>query len=108
MPFGLREPNAYIALPVSPRILFIAAHDPGIPNAISRTNPTEIVRKNNQRVIEQARRFVWGTPDSQLTFIQKHFGKAPDRALLTGQQRREAIEQAHGKVKAPSMIAPAA
>jgi hypothetical protein len=107
MPLGLGQPNAYIALPVSPRILFIAAHDPEIAKTVSQTNPTEIVRKSNQRVIEQARRFVWGTTDAQLTFIRKHFGKATDRELLTVQQRQKAIEAAQGKAETAG-IAPAA
>lgn len=48
---------------------------------------------------EQARRFVWGSTASQLTSIQKHFGKLPDREILTDQQRQEAIEAARGKRK---------
>ena len=65
--------------------------------ALRAVKPTEIVCKNNQRITEQARKFVWGSTDSQLAFVQKHFGKLPDRELLTAQQRREAIEAAQGK-----------
>jgi hypothetical protein len=68
-------------------------------DALRKATPTQIVRKNNQRVIEQARKFVWGATDSQLTFVQKHFGKLPDREILTDQQRQEAIEAARGKNK---------
>jgi Protein of unknown function (DUF4238) len=97
MPLGLADPKAYISLPVSPRILFVAAHSLDMANALRSAKPTDIVRKNNQRIIEQARKFVWGSNDSQLTFIRKHFGKLPDREILTEQQRREAIEAAQGK-----------
>jgi len=96
MPLGLADPGAYISLPVSPRILFVAAHKQEMADALREADPTDIVRKNNQCVIEQARRFVWGSTDSQLTFVQKHFGKLPDRELLTDQQRQEAIEAAKG------------
>jgi hypothetical protein len=50
-----------------------------------------MVRRNNQRTIEQARKFVWGS-----------FGKLPDREILTEQQRREAIDAARGKRKEAS------
>ena len=99
MPLGLADPKAYISLPVSPRILFVAGHNHNMADALRRANPTEVVRKNNQRVIEQARKFVWGSTDSQLTFIRKHFGKLPDREILTDQQRPEAIEAARGETK---------
>ena len=74
MPLGLADPKAYISLSVSPRILFIAAHSHDMADALRRANPTEIVRKNNRRVIEQARKFVWASTDSQFTFVQKYFG----------------------------------
>jgi hypothetical protein len=99
MPLGLADPKAYISLPVSPRILFVAAHNHNLADTLRAANPTEVVRKNNQRVVEQARKFVWGSTASQLTFIQKHFGKLPDREILTDQQRQEAIEAARGKKK---------
>ena len=60
-------------------------------------NPTDVARGNNQRVIGQARKFVWGSTDSQITFVRKHFGKQPDRVLLTDQQRQEAIAAVVGK-----------
>lgn len=98
MPLGLSDPKA-ISLPVSPRILFVAAHNHDLADKLRAANPTEVARKNNQRVVEQARKFVWGSNASQLTFIQKHFGKLPDREILTDQQRQEAIEAARGKRK---------
>jgi hypothetical protein len=100
MPLGLADPKAYISLPVSPRILFVAAHNHDLANTVRAASPTEVVRKNNQRVVEQARKFVWGSSASQLSFIQKHFSKLPDREILTEQQRQEAVDAARGKQKA--------
>jgi hypothetical protein len=97
MPLGLADPNAYISVPVSPRILFVAAHKQEMADALRNANPSDVVRKNNQRVIEQARRFVWGSTDSQITFVRKHFGNAPDRVILTEQQRQESIAALAGK-----------
>ena len=96
MPLGLVDPNAYISLPVSPAILFVAAHKQDMAAALRRAHPTDIVKKNNERIIQQARQYVWGTSDSQLTFVQKHFGRLPDRELLTDAQKQEAIEAAQG------------
>jgi Protein of unknown function (DUF4238) len=39
MPLGLADPKAYISLPVSPTILFVAAHDEDIANALARRTP---------------------------------------------------------------------
>jgi len=97
MPLGLADPMAYISLPVSPRLLFVAAHKQEMADTLRNANPTDVVRKNNQCVIEQARRFVWGSTDSQITFVRKNFGKLPDRVILTDQQRQEAIEAVVGK-----------
>ena len=97
MPLGLADPNAYISVPVSPRILFVAAHKQQMADTLRDANPTDVVRKNNQRVIEQARRFVWGSTDSQIAFVRKHFGKLPDRVILTEQQRQESIAAVVGK-----------
>jgi hypothetical protein len=96
MPLGLADSNAYISLPVSPHVLFVAAHNHDTANALRGANQTEVAGKNNRRIIEQARKFVWGSTDSQLSFVQKHFGKLPDREILTDQQRQEAIEAARG------------
>jgi hypothetical protein len=75
-PYELEEPSAFITLPISPSVLFIAAHDPTVVAGILVTDPTEIVRRNNWQTVRQARRFVWATTDSQLPFIRKHFGKS--------------------------------
>lgn len=100
MPLGLADPKAYISLPVSPRILFVAAYNHDLANTLRADSATEIVRKNNKRVVEQARKFVWGSNASQLAVIQEHFGKLPDREIMTEQQRQEAVDAARGKQKA--------
>jgi hypothetical protein len=97
MPLGLADPSAYVSLPVSPTILFVAAHKRNIADAPRNANPTEVVKNNNERVIQQARKFVWGSTDSQLAFVQKHFGRLPDHVLLTDEQKQEAIKAALGK-----------
>jgi hypothetical protein len=75
----------------------MTAHEQKLADRLRRANPTQVVRLHNQRVIEQARRYVWGSTDSQIAFVRKHFGKSPDRVILTDQQRQEAIAAVAGK-----------
>jgi hypothetical protein len=73
-------------------ILFIAANDQAAITSIRAQNPTKLVKDMNTRLIQQARTFVWGTNDSQLTYVRKHFGRLPDRVILTDEQKKQAID----------------
>ena len=96
-PLGFGHPQAYIALPIAPRMLFLAAHNEELAKAISGRSHTETVKRLNKTVVRQAREFVWGSDDSQLGFVRKHFGTAPERELITPEQRAEAIAAATGQ-----------
>ena len=52
----------------------------------------------NEAVVRQARQYVWATDDSQIGFVRKHIGKAPDRELLTDEQKQQAINVAQGVI----------
>jgi hypothetical protein len=45
----VRRPNAYISLPVSPSILFVAAHKQDMADALRSAKPTDAAWKNNER-----------------------------------------------------------
>lgn len=96
-PLGLADPRAYISIPVAPRMLFLASHDAGLAKAIAGLNHTNVAKRMNKTVVTQAREFVWGSNDSQLPFIRKHMGSAPERDLLTAEQRAEAIAAVIGQ-----------
>jgi hypothetical protein len=96
-PVGFDDPRAYIALPVAPRLFFLAAHNEELAKTVSQWRHTETVKRMNKTVVAQAREFVWGSNDSQLCFVRKHMGTAPDRDLLTPEQRAEAIAAATGQ-----------
>jgi hypothetical protein len=98
MPLGLGDPRAYIALPVSPSILFIAARDPGFADSVARWKHTELVKQLNKSIVSQARRFVWATDDSQLEFIRRYIAAAPDRVIITGEQKQESLAAARGEL----------
>ena len=59
MPLGLARANAYIALPVSPHELFIAAHNDVWAKVCAAKPPEEVVEMINQAVVAQARKIVW-------------------------------------------------
>jgi hypothetical protein len=52
----------------------------------------------NKAVVSQARKFVWATDDSQLSFVRRYIGTAPDRTILTEKQKREALAAARGEL----------
>lgn len=95
-PLGLADPRAYIALPIAPRVLFLAANNVELARSISRGSQSETVKKMNKTVVSQAREFVWGSDDSQLHFVAKHMGSAPERELITPDQRAAALAAAIG------------
>lgn len=92
MPHGLGAGSAYIALPIGPKMLFIAAHDDTYEKHIASTDPTEVVKHVNQAIVHQAREFVWGINDGQLRFISNRMSKAPDRVIITDARRQQAID----------------
>jgi hypothetical protein len=94
MPHGLGEKNAYIALPIGPKMLFIAAHDDAYEKHVASADPTEVVKDVNQAVVHQAREFVWGIDDSQHRFVSNRMSKAPDRLIISDAQRQQAIDAA--------------
>lgn len=95
MPLGLGHPDCHIALPISPTKLFIAAHTDRF-KQLRPGQETAVVKAINKAVVVQAQEYVWALDDSQLAFIEKHMGTAPERALMTDEQRQQAIDAARG------------
>lgn len=94
MPHGLGARNAYIALPIGPKRLFVAAHDDAYEKHIASVGATRIVKDVNLAVVHQAREFVWGRDDGQHRFVSNRMSKAPDRQIITDTQRQRAIDAA--------------
>jgi hypothetical protein len=94
MPYGLREKDAYIALPIGPKALFIAEHDDTWRKRLTAADPTFVIKSINEAVVHQARQFVWGLDGGQLRFVQNRINKAPDRPIITDEQKKRAIDAA--------------
>ena len=95
MPHGLDNPDCYIALPISPTKLFIAAHTDRF-KQLKPGHEHVVVKEINKAVVTQAREFVWAVDDTQLAFVRKHMGSAPERPLMTEEQRQAVFAAARG------------
>lgn len=102
MPLGLGDPRAYIMLPVSPTVLFMAARDPAFARFLAGRKHTDLVKMLNKAVVCQARKYVWAADDSQLEFVRRHIGTAPDRPIITEEQKRESLAAARGELAVDS------
>jgi hypothetical protein len=72
---GLANPNGHIALPISPKQLFIAFSNSVGYQAVRRLPPKELIRRTNTLVVEQARDYVYGLSDASLSFVATRLGK---------------------------------
>jgi hypothetical protein len=72
---GLANPDGHLALPVSPNRIFLACNSIEIERSIKAVPVNELLHVMNSRVVEQARKYVYGVDDSQLRFVKNRFGK---------------------------------
>jgi hypothetical protein len=91
---GLSDPRAYMALPIGPYDLFVAARDDRFTRP--RTDVTDIARRMNKDVVSLGRQFVWGVDDGQIDFVRTWIGSAPDRVILTESQRQNILAIGRG------------
>lgn len=91
---GLSDPRAYMALPLGPYDLFVAARDDRFSRP--RTNATDIAWRMNKDVVSLGRQFVWGVDDVELDFVRTYIGSAPDRVILTESQRQSILAIGRG------------
>jgi Protein of unknown function (DUF4238) len=91
---SLSDPNSYIALPIGPWHLFIAAFDDRFERQFPTTDPTKVAWAMNKDVVSQAREFVWGLDDAEIDFVRTYIRSASDRVILSEEQRQEALAAA--------------
>ncbi len=73
---GLHEDKAFIMLPLSPRVLFIAANTRAVLDEIRRdVAPEQQIEVINRHVVRRAHKYVYGLCENQLDFVVEHFGK---------------------------------
>jgi hypothetical protein len=67
--YNMTKPDGWLALPLSPTKLFLAANDEEVFEKMRRSKPLDIVFRVNSFVVARARRFVWAQDRSQEQFI---------------------------------------
>jgi hypothetical protein len=82
---------AHIALPLTPRLLFIATPDLNFITSVLKADQIKLVKSVNCQIVEGAQRFVYGCDDSQLRFVQNRFGMKP-QARLTEEILRKNLD----------------
>jgi hypothetical protein len=71
---GITYDNSHIVMPLSPRHIFFAANtDEAIKNLKSLGE--DMLSRMNDRIVRQARRFVYGIDDKQLRFVANRLGE---------------------------------
>jgi hypothetical protein len=101
-PAGLASPKAYIALAISPDTVFLASNDPEMQSWAKSQPHTQLAKGLNKSVVTQAREYIWGTDDSQIEFVRKHFGKAPIYSAITEAQKAASLRAAAGEKIEPA------
>jgi Protein of unknown function (DUF4238) len=72
---GLVQSDAHIAIPLSPKLLFLATKSDETRRAIASMNSDEIVEVVNHKVSEQAIKYAYGIDDRQLRFVTNRLGR---------------------------------
>ncbi|UYQ73553.1 DUF4238 domain-containing protein [Pelagibacterium flavum] len=85
---GLMAENGHLALPIGPRKLFLAAKDVETVDRISSIPTAELVTEANRQVVEFAVRFVYGTDDRQLRFVQNRMATKEQPRIVSGLNKR--------------------
>jgi hypothetical protein len=95
-PYGLKDENAFIALPIAPRKLFVACNKRALFAELNRANQNEIVRLMNVNTVTRARKFVWGLSDDQHKYVQRYMCSADDIQLISDEKQVEVVADERG------------
>lgn len=79
---GLQQDIGHIALPLSPRKLFVSAYKQATLDQITKQKPNELVAAMNKWTVESARYFIAAQDRSQDQFIRNRFGITPKASVL--------------------------
>lgn len=84
MTTGLIGKDDHLALPIGPRMLFVATNNIETETNIRTIDAGIMMSQINDRVASQARRYVYGNDNRQLRFVENRLGrKWPSTPLET-------------------------
>lgn len=72
---GIGHPNSHIVVPISPTQCFYAAATIGEELKLRSLSAAQFIFLLNDKMAAQARKFVYGTDDSELDFVTERFGQ---------------------------------
>jgi hypothetical protein len=73
---GINRPNSYIVMPVSPRVLFVAANEQRVIDRIrDMAESAGLVQRLNNQLARQARRYVYAVDDTVVRFVAPRLGE---------------------------------
>lgn len=80
---GIGKPDGHIVMPISPKILFVAANNGATARMIDQLPRKDLVRLTNEKVVGRARNFVAANDLSQTRFIENRFGRTPEASIAS-------------------------
>jgi len=72
----LEKENGHIALPLSPKRMFVATDSNSLTNLLKGWDATSLAKASNLQIVRNAQKFVVSTDDRQRRFIENNFGKS--------------------------------
>jgi Protein of unknown function (DUF4238) len=75
MPGGLGKPYGHLFMPIAPNCVFVAYQHHTTLEQVRSSDPSAFAESINDRFVRQARRYVWGTNDAQLRFVENRLGQ---------------------------------
>lgn len=80
---GLKYPNSYISVSLSPNALFLAVNAPQEEQRIQNIPVTDLIKEVNSTVCKQAQKYVYGTNDRQLRFVANRLGRGTPQFIAS-------------------------
>jgi len=87
---SLNARDSHLMLPIGPRRLFAAAHEREFINYLQSWGINALVKRVNEYVVGSADRYVFGTDDRQLRFVQNRMSTDRGESLVDRLHRKRA------------------
>ena len=79
---GIDRPDGHVALPVGPTQVFVAANSRDIEATLRQTRAGELHARINNMVVRHAIKYVYGTDDRQLRFVENRLARREPKITL--------------------------
>jgi hypothetical protein len=94
---GMNHPECQVLLPLTPKLVFYAVHSKEKAFEMSLVPNRQVFEQINDVVVSQAIKFVYGTSEAPLQYVQQNMGTAPaapvaGRMVSKKQRKREKRE----------------